>query len=146
MISGAGIYDRHAVEFVANNAHACVQWLIDQNVLFDIHVQPNGEASYHLTLEGVHSHRRILHAADAAGKEVETTLISRTQNHPNIQVLEHSNAVDLIISDNKIGLQEGSPGPRRLGLESQKQVGWNLSCEISGAGDRRRIKGLSIYH
>ncbi|MER3289902.1 hypothetical protein ABUJ50_22420, partial [Salmonella enterica subsp. enterica serovar Agama] len=42
--------------------------------------------------------RRILHAADATGKEVETTLVSRAQNHPNIQVLERSNAVDLIIS------------------------------------------------
>ncbi|VDZ77378.1 L-aspartate oxidase [Salmonella bongori] len=42
-------------------------------------------------------------------KEVETTLVSRAQNHPNIQVLERSNAVDLIISD-KIGL----PGPRRV--------------------------------
>ncbi|MER3215360.1 L-aspartate oxidase, partial [Salmonella enterica subsp. enterica serovar Agama] len=53
--------------------------------------------------------RRILHAADATGKEVETTLVSRAQNHPNIQVLERSNAVDLIISD-KMGL----PGPRRV--------------------------------
>ncbi len=78
-------------------------------VLFDTHVQPNGKESYHLTREGGHSHRRILHAADATGKEVETTLVSRAQNHPNIQVLERSNAVDLIISD-KIGL----PGPRRV--------------------------------
>ncbi|MCL4977358.1 FAD-binding protein, partial [Neisseria meningitidis] len=75
----------------------------------DTHVQPNGKESYHLTREGGHSHRRILHAADATGKEVETTLVSRAQNHPNIQVLERSNAVDLIISD-KMGL----PGPRRV--------------------------------
>ncbi len=99
LIAGAGICDRHAVEFVASNARTCVQWLIDQGVLFDTHVQPNGKESYHLTREGGHSHRRILHAADATGKEVETTLVSRAQNHPNIQVLERSNAVDLIISD-----------------------------------------------
>ncbi|HCL4432757.1 TPA: L-aspartate oxidase [Salmonella enterica] len=109
LIAGAGICDRHAVEFVASNARTCVQWLIDQGVVFDTHVQPNGKKSYHLTREGGHSHRRILHAADATGKEVETTLVSRAQNHPNIQVLERSNAVDLIISD-KIGL----PGPRRV--------------------------------
>ncbi|MDV3410600.1 L-aspartate oxidase [Salmonella enterica] len=109
LIAGAGICDRHAVEFVASNARTCVQWLIDQGVLFDTHVQPNGKESYHLTREGGHSHRRILHAADATGKEVETTLVSRAQNHPNIQVLERSNAVDLIISD-KMGL----PGPRRV--------------------------------
>lgn len=109
LIAGAGICDRHAVEFVASNARSCVQWLIYQGVLFDTHVQPNGEESYHLTREGGHSHRRILHAADATGKEVETTLVSKAQNHPNIRVLERSNAVDLIISD-KIGL----PGTRRV--------------------------------
>lgn len=103
LIAGAGICDRHAVEFVASNARSCVQWLIDQGVLFDTHIQPNGEESYHLTREGGHSHRRILHAADATGREVETTLVSKALNHPNIRVLERSNAVDLIISD-KIGL------------------------------------------
>lgn len=109
LIAGSGICDRHAVEFVASNARSCVQWLIDQGVLFDTHIQPNGKESYHLTREGGHSHRRILHAADATGKEVETTLVSKAQNHPNIRVLERSNAVDLIISD-KIGL----PGARRV--------------------------------
>ncbi|WP_052933136.1 L-aspartate oxidase [Escherichia coli] len=109
LIAGAGICDRHAVEFVASNARSCVQWLIDQGVLFDTHIQPNGEESYHLTREGGHSHRRILHAADATGREVETTLVSKAQNNPNIRVLERSNAVDLIVSD-KVGL----PGTRRV--------------------------------
>lgn len=109
LIAGAGICDRHAVEFVASNARSCVQWLIDQGVLFDTHVQPNGEESYHLTREGGHNHRRILHAADATGREVQSTLVSKAQNHPNIRVLERSNAVDLIVSD-KIGL----PGTRRV--------------------------------
>lgn len=109
LIAGAGICDRHAVEFVASNARSCVQWLIDQGVLFYTHVQPNGEESYHLTREGGHSHRRILHAADATGREVQSTLVSKAQNHPNIRVLERSNAVDLIVSD-KIGL----PGTRRV--------------------------------
>ncbi|EEV6414871.1 L-aspartate oxidase [Escherichia coli] len=109
LIAGAGICDRHAVEFVASNARSCVQWLIDQGVLFDTHVQPNGEESYHLTREGGHSHRRILHAADATGREVQSTLVSKAQNHPNIRVLERSNAVDLIVSD-----QIGLPGTRRV--------------------------------
>ena len=109
LIAGAGIVDEHAAEFVASNARTCVQWLIDQGVLFDTQVQPNGEESYHLTREGGHSHRRILHAADATGKAVETTLVSKALSHPNIRVLERSNAVDLIISD-KIGL----PGTRRV--------------------------------
>ncbi|WP_297207711.1 L-aspartate oxidase [uncultured Pluralibacter sp.] len=109
LIAGAGLCERQAVSFVASNARRCVQWLIDQGVLFDTEIQPNGESGYHLTREGGHSHRRILHAADATGKEVETTLVSKAVNHPNIQIFERSNAVDLIISD-KIGL----PGTRRV--------------------------------
>ncbi|SEL54745.1 L-aspartate oxidase [Kosakonia sacchari] len=109
LIAGAGIVERHAAEFVASNARSCVQWLIDQGVLFDTEIAANGESSYHLTREGGHSHRRILHAADATGKAVENTLVSKAINHPNIRVLERCNAVDLIISD-KIGL----PGTRRV--------------------------------
>lgn len=121
LIAGAGIVDEHAAGFVAGNARHCVQWLIDQGVLFDTQVQPNGEAGYHLTREGGHSHRRILHAADATGRAVETTLVSKALSHPNIRVLERCNAVDLIISD-KIGL----PGTRRV-------VGawvWNRNKEV----------------
>lgn len=109
LIAGAGIVDHHAAEFVASNARHCVQWLIDQGVLFDTHMQPNGVEGYHLTREGGHSHRRILHSADATGKAVETTLVSQALNHPKIRVLERSNAVDLILSD-RIGL----PGTRRV--------------------------------
>lgn len=108
LIAGAGICDRHAVSFVAGNARHCVQWLIDQGVLFDTQTRANGETAWHLTREGGHSHRRILHAADATGKAVETTLVSKALSHPNIRILERCNAVDLVISD-KIGL----PGPRR---------------------------------
>ncbi|WP_312953342.1 L-aspartate oxidase [Superficieibacter sp.] len=109
LVAGAGLCERHAVSFVASNARHCVQWLIDQGVLFDTQIQPDGAESYHLTREGGHSHRRILHAADATGKAVETTLVSQALAHPNIRILERYNAVDVIVSD-KIGL----PGPRRV--------------------------------
>jgi L-aspartate oxidase len=121
LIAGAGIVERQAAEFVASNARQCVQWLIDQGVAFDMQVDAEGSESYHLTREGGHSHRRILHAADATGKEVENTLVSKALNHPNIHIIERSNAVDLIVSD-KIGL----PGTRRV-------VGawiWNRNKEI----------------
>ncbi|HGM6862096.1 TPA: L-aspartate oxidase [Serratia rubidaea] len=109
LIAGAGLCDKEAVEFIAGNARHCVQWLIDQGVLFDTETNAQGEERYHLTREGGHSHRRILHAADATGKEVETTLVGKASAHPNICVMERRNAVDLITSS-KIGL----PGPRRV--------------------------------
>ncbi|MGM3226983.1 L-aspartate oxidase [Dickeya zeae] len=109
LIAGDGLCDRESVSFIARNARHCVQWLIDQGVLFDTETAPHGEARYHLTREGGHSHRRILHAADATGKAVETTLVSQAKQHPNIVLLERCNAVDLITSS-KLGL----PGHKRV--------------------------------
>ncbi len=99
LIAGAGLCDRSTVEFTTSNARHCVQWLIDQGVLFDTETREDGEKQYHLTREGGHSHRRILHHADATGKEVETTLVEKTMSHPNITVRERCNAVDLITSN-----------------------------------------------
>jgi L-aspartate oxidase len=109
LIAGAGLCDRDTVRFIASNARDCVQWLIDNGVAFDKEPQGDGETRYHLTREGGHSHRRILHSADATGRAVETTLVSQALSHPNIRILERTNAVDLILSD-KIGV----PGPRRV--------------------------------
>ncbi|NDJ56746.1 L-aspartate oxidase [Enterobacteriaceae bacterium 4M9] len=108
LIAGAGLCDPQAVRFVASNARQCVQWLIDQGVAFDKDSSAPGAGGYHLTREGGHSHRRILHAADATGRAVETTLVGKALHHPNIRILERQHAVDLILSD-KCAL----PGPRR---------------------------------
>jgi len=109
LIAGAGLCDKETVEFIASNARHCVQWLIDQGVLFDTETNASSEERYHLTREGGHSHRRILHAADATGKEVETTLVGKARAHANICVKERYNAVDLITSS-KLGL----PGTQRV--------------------------------
>ncbi|OWO82048.1 L-aspartate oxidase [Photorhabdus luminescens] len=99
LIAGAGLCDKNAVEFITSNARHCVQWLIDQGVMFDTETSEDGEKQYHLTREGGHSHRRILHHADTTGKEVETTLVDKAISHPNIAVRERCNAVDLITSN-----------------------------------------------
>ncbi|MFH7565781.1 L-aspartate oxidase [Oceanimonas smirnovii] len=98
LIAGAGLCDKQVVEFTARNAPDAIQWLIGQGVPFDTEELEQGKASYHLTREGGHSHRRIFHAADATGKAVQTTLIEQVQRHPNIHVLERVNALDLITS------------------------------------------------
>lgn len=99
LIAGAGLCDKSAVEFITSNARPCVQWLVDQGVMFDTETSEEGETQYHLTREGGHSHRRILHHADTTGKEVETTLVDKAMSHPNITVRERYNAVDLITSN-----------------------------------------------
>ncbi|ANS86412.1 L-aspartate oxidase [Vibrio scophthalmi] len=103
LIAGGGICEKETVKFIAENAKECVQWLIDGGVPFDRVENDSDEAPrYHLTREGGHSHRRILHAADATGMAMQTSLQDNVHNHPNITVLERHNALDLITAD-KIG-------------------------------------------
>ncbi|MEZ8826308.1 L-aspartate oxidase [Vibrio amylolyticus] len=103
LIAGAGICDEETVRFIAENAKECVQWLIDGGVPFDRADDDTDEKPrYHLTREGGHSHRRILHAADATGMAMQTSLQTNVQNHPNIEILERHNTLDLITED-KVG-------------------------------------------
>ncbi len=97
--AGAGLGDPAVVEYTVNHARTCIQWLIDRGVAFTRVEGANGagqDADYHLTREGGHSHRRVLHAADATGRAVETTLEGLARAHPNITLFEHHLAIDLI--------------------------------------------------
>jgi L-aspartate oxidase len=105
--AGAGLCDEDVVRYVVQRGPDNIRWLLSQGVKFTRN-PPTGTAGYHLTREGGHSHRRVIHAADATGREVEVTLEDRARNQPNIDVLEYHIAVDLITSEK---LSHG--GPRR---------------------------------
>ncbi|WJG10487.1 L-aspartate oxidase [Aliiglaciecola sp. LCG003] len=94
--AGAGLCDEEAVRYTATQAKSCLQWLINFGVPFDQEKDAQGNNRFHLTREGGHSHRRILHAADATGQAVQTTLQEAVQQHPNIHLFERYNAIDLI--------------------------------------------------
>lgn len=99
LIAGAGLCREEAVRFTIAHSNEAIQWLIDQGVPFtrDEHAQPEqGDFAFHLTREGGHSHRRIIHAADATGAAVFNTLLARTRERSNIELLEHRVAIDLI--------------------------------------------------
>ncbi|MBE0368856.1 L-aspartate oxidase [Pseudoalteromonas aurantia 208] len=100
LAAGAGLCDREAVHYTASNAKNCLKWLIEQGVPFDMEFDSKGKERFHLTREGGHSHRRILHTADATGKAVQTTLVSQVLSHANITVCEQFNAIDLIPNKN----------------------------------------------
>lgn len=93
--AGAGLCDPEAVAFTVNNSRSAIEWLINQGVQFS---RDDDGSRYHLTQEGGHSHRRIIHAADATGKAVATTLDSLAAAHPNIHFFENHIAVDLVVS------------------------------------------------
>jgi len=99
--AGAGLCKPEIVRHVVEHGKESIQWLIDIGVNFTKNTQTSGP-EYHLHQEGGHSHRRIIHAADSTGKEVESTLESRVLEHHNIQLFEFHTAVDLI-TGTKIG-------------------------------------------
>ena len=106
--AGAGLCQGRAVEFIVRHGPGTIRWLIDQGVEFS----RDDATDYHLTQEGGHSHRRVIHAQDATGRAVENTLEGKVRECANITLLEGHIAVDLITSD-RLGL---APPPRCLGV------------------------------
>ncbi|BBJ22662.1 L-aspartate oxidase [Candidatus Nitrotoga sp. AM1P] len=100
LIAGAGLCDPATARYVIEHAKPAIDWLIRQGVPFTR--DANTDTGYHLTREGGHSHRRIIHAADATGHAVQETLATKVLAHPNITLLEHYIAIDLI-TGHKLG-------------------------------------------
>lgn len=94
LVAGAGLCHEDAVRFTVENGPDAIRWLINQGVSFTL----DADEQPHLTQEGGHSHRRIIHAADATGRAISTTLVSRVRECPNVELLENRVAVDLITS------------------------------------------------
>ncbi len=99
-IAGAWLNDETATRFVVENAQQAIQWLINQGVPFT-----KDDSGYHLTREGGHSARRVIHVADATGLSVQETLTKKVRANPNITVLESHIAIDLITGE-KLGTGE----------------------------------------
>ena len=91
MVAGAGLNDLRVVEHVVEAAPRAIQHLIDLGVPF----AQEGNA-LHLTREGGHSHRRIVHVADATGYAVQRALETAASKHPNITLVPDMVAVDLV--------------------------------------------------
>ncbi len=108
LIAGAGLCHEDAVQFTVEHGKESIEWLISQGVGFTRESSTdnsdsqdtNGEHltknDYHLTKEGGHSHRRIIHAADATGHAVSSSLCDRVIEAENIEIFEHRVAIDLI--------------------------------------------------
>ncbi|KAA3620842.1 MAG: FAD-dependent oxidoreductase, partial [Proteobacteria bacterium] len=104
--AGAGLCHPDTVRLVVNEAPAAIEWLRQRGVSFS--EDNESSTGFHLTREGGHSERRVIHAADTTGREVETTLEQIVRDHPNIRILEYFIAVDLITTR-----KLGQSGPNR---------------------------------
>lgn len=95
--AGAGLCDEEVVRLVVERGPENIRWLLQEGVSFTRNEAP--EAGFHLTREGGHSHRRVIHAADATGRELETTLEQMIRRQGNVRLFEKHNAIDLITDD-----------------------------------------------
>jgi L-aspartate oxidase len=127
-VAGAGLCHDDAVRFVVERGRHAVDWLVAQGVPFTR--DDANQDELHLTREGGHSHRRIVHAADATGSAVQKTLVGQVKTHPNIDVLEWHIAIDLI-SSRKL---DEARGPNRV---------WGAyALDIKGGG----VKTIGARH
>lgn len=108
MIAGAHLCETEAVKQTVEGGKPSVDFLLKHGVQFTL----DDQEQLHLTREGGHSQRRIIHAADATGRAISTTLVERAIEKDNITIFENYIAIDLITSQ-KLGLEEQN---RSLGL------------------------------
>ena len=94
--AGAGLCNPDIVRLTVTHGKSSIDWLRKQGVVFTEEQTESGEIKLHLNREGGHSHRRVVHTADATGKAVSLSLIERAQEHLNIELFEHHNVVELI--------------------------------------------------
>ncbi|KQV36878.1 L-aspartate oxidase [Massilia sp. Root335] len=133
LVAGAGLCDEAATRYIVEHGREAIEWLIEQGVPFTR--DETAELGFHLTREGGHSQRRIIHAADATGHAVQVTLEQKVRAHPNITLFEHHCAIDVITSDKlQPGGVHAGPAlvgqPRCHGLYVQdEKSGKVLTCE-----------------
>lgn len=102
--AGAGLCHEDAVRFTVEQSADVVDWLVSQGVDFDLrNDQPDDEfREFHLTMEGGHSIRRILHAADQTGSAISHALNQRIAECNNVEILTDRCVVDLICNDDRV--------------------------------------------
>jgi L-aspartate oxidase len=131
LTAGVDLCHRNIVEYMVSRSAEAVSWLIEQGVPFTTKPQKSEKksdrdieaaelSSLHLTQEGGHSHRRIIHATDATGKAVFETLQKRAVAHPNITLLEGCTAVDLVTQSSENASQPVCVGVYVLNQETSQ--------------------------
>ena len=99
LVAGDGLCDEAAVRFTVEQGPAAIEWLLSLGVPFTPDPSPEAGYPYHLTREGGHGARRIIHAADATGQAVMETLKRHVADHPAIRILDTLTAIGLITDE-----------------------------------------------
>ncbi|MFZ5475189.1 MAG: L-aspartate oxidase [Myxococcota bacterium] len=136
LVAGAGLCRRDAVEATVREAPDRVRALIDLGVEFTR--SDDNPAEYDLHREGGHSQRRILHAADLTGAEIVRALLAAAEAEPNVEIVEHQIAVDLV-TVNSLARRKGG-----LPVDPDRVVGAYLLDARSGRVDTVAAKVVAL--
>lgn len=141
LIAGAGLCDEAITRYVVKQGPAAIQWLISQQVHFTKDAQ--NETGYHLTREGGHSVRRVIHINDATGQAVQLALIRQAQAHKNISIFENHIAIDLITNKklfaNPLNQPNRCHGAYILDIKSDKIITFSAQNTVLATGGAGKV-------
>ena len=102
--AGAGLCHEPAVNFTVSRSRQTVDWLVSQGMNFDLREDQADDEfrEFHLTMEGGHSHRRVIHAADQTGRALSEVLASRVAEASHITLLTDRCLVDVIKAGSRV--------------------------------------------
>jgi L-aspartate oxidase len=136
---GGGLCNPEIVEFIVKRGRERIEWLIKQGVPFTTHEDDAGNIDFHLTQEGGHSRRRVVHAADATGRAIEMALIDRVREHSSITVFERHMAVD-VITTGKLGVMpDRCIGAYVLDLDNNTVRTISAKCCVLATGGAGKV-------
>ncbi len=137
--AGAGLCNPEIVRLTVSHGRESIEWLREQGVHFTEVRSESGEQQLHLNREGGHSHRRIVHTADATGKALSITLIDQAKTRSNIELLENHNVVELIPSKQKEGRQRYIRGAYVLDNNSGNIIPVAAKCVVLATGGASKV-------
>ena len=137
---GAGLCHEEVVRYVVEQAPEQLAWLLAQGVRFTEETDENGQTQLHLTREGGHSARRIVHADDATGAVVQTCLVAIAKQLPNLTILTRRIAVDLICEPENASVlvQQRCSGAYIYNESEQRVETWSSQATVLATGGASR--------
>ncbi len=134
LVAGAGLCDPAATRFVVEHAPEAIGWLRELGVPFS-----EEDGDLHLTREGGHSQRRIVHVTDATGAAVQQVLIERVRRTPNVTLFEHHTLVDLVAGERLGAPEAGCAGLYALDDASGEVLAFRAPHTILATGGAGKV-------
>ena len=137
--AGAGLCHEDIVELVVSKGKESIDWLMANNVKFSTHGDTHSAKKLHLTKEGGHSHRRVVHAEDSTGRAVQVALNDQVVAKGNIQIFEHHHVIDLITDNNGLSGQRRVVGCYVLNTKKDRIFSMKAPCVTLATGGASKV-------